>query len=197
MKHLTILWLLGVVFSLTSVSFASCSTDDPVPVPETEQPAIPESPGEPDGNDNPDTPGSDDTPDTPGQDKPSNNNDNNNNDPMSNQLTITVGAASFTATFADNATAAAFKSRLPLTLNMSELNGNEKYFYLPESLPAVASNPETIQAGDLMLYGSDCLVLFYETFRTSYSYTRIGRIDHPSGLAAALGRGRVSVTFSL
>lgn len=116
---------------------------------------------------------------------------------MSNQLTITVGIASFTATFADNATAAAFKSRLPLTLNMSELNGNEKYFYLPESLPAAASNPGTIQAGDLMLYGSDCLVLFYETFRTSYSYTRIGRIDNPSGLAAALGRGSVSVTFSL
>lgn len=181
-----------------SMTFVACGDDDPVPVPETEQPASPESPGEPDGNDNPDTPGSDDTPDTPGQDEPGNNNDNNNNDtPMSNQLTITVGTASFTATFADNATAAAFKSRLPLALNMSELNGNEKYFYLPESLPAAASNPGTIQAGDLMLYGSDCLVLFYETFRTSYSYTRIGRIDNPSGLAAALGRGSVSVTFSL
>lgn len=181
-----------------SIAFVACGDDDPVPVPETEQPATPESPGEPDGNDNPDTPGSDDTPDNPGQDEPGNNNDNNNNaTPMSNQLTITVGTASFTATFADNATAAAFKSRLPLTLNMSELNGNEKYFYLPESLPAAASNPGTIQAGDLMLYGSDCLVLFYETFRTSYSYTRIGRIDNPSGLAAALGRGSVSVTFSL
>lgn len=173
MKHLTILWLLGVAFSLTSVSFASCSTDDPIPVPETNQP---ENPGSPDEPDEP---------------------DNNNDTPMSNQLTITVGTASFTATFADNATAAAFKSRLPLTLNMSELNGNEKYFYLPESLPAAASNPGTIRAGDLMLYGSDCLALFYETFRTSYSYTRIGRIDNPSGLAAALGRGSVSVTFSL
>lgn len=181
MKHLTILWLLGVAFSLTSVSFAACSTDDPIPVPETEQPENPGSPGEPDEPDNNDD----------------DNNNNNNDTPMSNQLTITVGTASFTATFADNATAAAFKSRLPLTLNMSELNGNEKYFYLPESLPAAASNPGTIQTGDLMLYGSDCLVLFYETFRTSYSYTQIGRIDTPSGLAAALGRGSVSVTFSL
>lgn len=180
-----------------SIAFAACGDDDPVPVPETEQPATPESPGEPDGNDNPDTPGSDDTPDTPGQDEPGNNNNNNNDAPMSNQLTITVGTASFTATFADNATATAFKSRLPLTLNMSELNGNEKYFYLPESLPAAASNPGTIQAGDLMLYGSDCLVLFYETFRTSYSYTRIGRIDNPSRLAAALGQESVSVIFSL
>lgn len=156
--------------------FASCSTDEPIPVPETEQPEHPKE-NETDNNDS--------------------NDDNNNDTPMSNQLKITVGQASFTATFADNATAAAFKSRLPLTLNMSELNGNEKYFYLPESLPAAASNPGTIRAGDLMLYGSDCLVLFYETFRTSYSYTRIGRIDNPSGLAAALGRGSVSVTFSL
>lgn len=180
MKHLTILWLLVVAFSLTSVSFAACSPDDPIPVPETNQPKNPGSPGEPN--------------------KPDNNGDNNNNNndtPMNNQLTITVGTASFTATLADNATAAAFKSRLPLTLNMSELNGNEKYYNLPESLPAAASNPGTIQAGDLMLYGSDCLVLFYETFRTSYSYTRIGRIDNPSGLAAALGRGSVSVAFSL
>lgn len=180
MKHLILLWLLGVAFSLTSVSFTACSPDDPVPVPETNQPENPGSSDEPDEPDNND-----------------NDNNNNNDTLMSNQLTITVGTASFTATFAGNATAAAFKSRLPLTLNMSELNGNEKYFYLPESLPAAASNPGTIQAGDLMLYGSDCLVLFYETFRTSYSYTRIGRIDNPSGLAAALGRGSVSVTFSL
>lgn len=169
------------------VGFISCGGDDPIPLPDTEQPGSPEVPDEPD------EPG-----DKNDNDNNNNNNSNSNNDtPMNNQLKITVGTTSFTATLADNATAAAFKSRLPLTLNMSELNGNEKYYYLPESLPAAASNPGTIQAGDLMLYGSDCLVLFYETFRTSYSYTRIGRIDNPSGLAAALGGGSVSVTFSL
>lgn len=60
---------------------------------------------------------------------------------------------------------------------------------------AAASNPGSIQTGDLMLYGSSCLVLFYESFRTSYSYTRLGRVENPSGLASALGRGSVSVTF--
>lgn len=168
----------GLMFGM--VGFAACNTDDPIPLPETGQPANPDTSGEPD--------------------EPANNDDNNNNNNdtlMNNQLTITVGTASFTVTLADNATSAAFKGRLPLTLEMSELNGNEKYDYLSESLPTVASNPGTIQAGDLMLYGSSCVVLFYETFRTSYSYTRIGRIDNPSGLAVALGRGSVSVTFSL
>ena len=46
-----------------------------------------------------------------------------------------------------------------------------------------------------MLFGSDCLVLFYESFSSSYSYTRLGSVDDPSGLAAVLGQGSVEVTF--
>ena len=111
------------------------------------------------------------------------------------KLKISVGNNIFTATLYNNATAVAFKAKLPMTIKMSELNGNEKFFDFPDSLPAAASNPGTIQAGDLMLYGAATLVLFYETFSTSYSYTRLGRIDNPSGLAAALGSGNVSVTF--
>ena len=77
----------------------------------------------------------------------------------------------------------------------NELNGNEKYHYLSSSLPTAAYQPGTIHAGDLMLYGNNCVVLFYETFNTSYSYTRIGAIDNPSGLASALGSGNISVRF--
>lgn len=119
------------------------------------------------------------------------------NSTSSNKITVTVGGKTFTATLADNETAEAFKALLPLTLDMTELNGNEKYNYLTNSLPTNASNPGTIHAGDIMLYGSSCVVLFYDTFNTSYSYTRIGQIDDPTGLADAVGSGNVTVTFSL
>ena len=115
----------------------------------------------------------------------------------SSTMTITINSQTFLATLYDNETATALKAKLPLTLDMSELNGNEKYNYLPFSLPANAGNPGQIHAGDLMLYGSNCLVLFYESFSTGYSYTPIGRVDNPSGLAAAAGSGDVQVAFAL
>lgn len=114
-----------------------------------------------------------------------------------NRLRIAVGTVSFTATLSDNAASRAFRAMLPMTVRMDELNGNEKYYYLPDRLQTSASNPGTIHTGDLMLYGSDCLVLFYKTFATSYSYTRLGRLDDTSGLEAALGRGEVTVSFEL
>ena len=110
-------------------------------------------------------------------------------------INIIIGSKTFTATLADSETGEAFAALLPLTVTMNELNGNEKYHYLSSSLPTAVYQPGTIHAGDLMLYGNNCLVLFYETFNTSYSYTRIGAIDNPSGLASALGSGNVSVRF--
>lgn len=112
-------------------------------------------------------------------------------------MKIKIGNSTFTATLYDNATVTAFKSLLPMSVNMVELNGNEKYVDLPSSLPTNASNPGTIQNGDLMLYGSSTLVLFYKTFSTSYSYTKLGRIDDVSGLAAALGSANVDVSIEI
>jgi hypothetical protein len=117
--------------------------------------------------------------------------------PASNQMRIKIGSSTFTATLSDNATATAFKGMLPMTVKMTDLNGNEKYFDLPVNLPTKASNPGKIQSGDLMIYGSNTLVLFYKTFSTSYSYTRIGRINDTTGLAAAVGSGDVTVTYEL
>lgn len=124
------------------------------------------------------------------------------NKPLGSTIKIKVGATTFTATLLDNPTVTAFRARLPMTVSMSELNGNEKLYNFPTSpnagpLPTNASNPRTITTGDLMLYGSTTLVLFYKSFPTSYSYTRLGQIDNPAGLEAALGSGSVTVSFEL
>ncbi|RYZ06099.1 MAG: hypothetical protein EOO73_16945 [Myxococcales bacterium] len=117
--------------------------------------------------------------------------------PTSTAMQITVGSAAFTAVFDDNQTASAFKALLPLTLKMTDLHRNEKYHDLPQALPADATNPGTIHAGDVMLYGSSTLVLFYDTFPTAYRYTAIAKVIDPSRLAAAFGTGDATVTFSL
>jgi hypothetical protein len=80
---------------------------------------------------------------------------------------------------------------------MTELNGNEKFATLSTNMPVRASAPASIRTGDLMLYGSNTLVLFYKSFHTSYSYTVIGRVDEPAGLEVALGTGDVDVVFAL
>lgn len=157
-----------ILLSLTIMTgLNSCDTDDP-----TEQPGI-----------NPNT------------------NPNPNPDPQppatGNKGTIKVGSVTFAVTYQDNPTAQAFRQLLPVTIHMSELNSNEKYYGLPNPLPTNATNPGTIYNGDLMLYGSNTLVLFYKTFSTSYSYTRIGSIDNPSELQNALGGGSATVTFQL
>ena len=112
-------------------------------------------------------------------------------------ILLIVGTTVFTVRPADTDAARAFAARLPLAVAMTELNGNEKYANLPKPLPSKAEQVRKIEAGDVMLWGDNCLVVFYKSFSTPYSYTRIGRIDNPKGLAKALGRGDINVTFEL
>ena len=111
-------------------------------------------------------------------------------------VSLKINGTTYQLDLADNPTAKAFKQMLPVTLDMTELNGNEKYHNLSKPLP---SNPQSIgkvEAGDVMLFQDDCIVIFYETFSTSYRYTRIGKIENPEGLAKVVGNGSVEVTFS-
>lgn len=112
-------------------------------------------------------------------------------------INVIIGGVAYGAKLYDNETVREWIKGLPAEYEMSELNGNEKYCYLQGSLPTDGVNPGGINAGDIMLYGSSCIVLFYDTFQTSYSYTRLGYIEDPDGLAAALGSGDVTIGFEL
>lgn len=110
-------------------------------------------------------------------------------------MTVEVNGQKFEAELYDNDTADAFKEMLPITFSMNEHNGNEKYIYMDQSLPSASEKIGGIQNGDIMLFGSDCLVVFYESFQTSYTYTRIGYIKNPDVLSSALGNGSVEISF--
>lgn len=113
------------------------------------------------------------------------------------KITVMADGRQFDGSLQDNETTQALRELLPLTMDMTELHGNEKYYNLAGSLPVNEEHINTIYAGDLMLFGSDCLVLFYEDFETSYSYTRLGRIDDTEGLSDTLGRGTAKVTLGM
>jgi hypothetical protein len=117
-------------------------------------------------------------------------------EPKEERMWMTVGDQRFAITLDDSEPARALAQLLPLTLDMTELNANEKYATLPQRLPDRAVRPGTIRNGDLMLYGTDTLVIFYRTFESTYAYTRLGLVDSPSDLAETLGPGDVSIHFS-
>lgn len=110
-------------------------------------------------------------------------------------VTLTVGGKTFAAKFYDNQTARALVKKMPMTLSMKELNGNEKFYYFNMELPTKETSPKKIRAGEIKLYGSDCLVAFYKTHSTSYQYTSVGYVEDVSGFVKAVGDGNVKITF--
>lgn len=97
----------------------------------------------------------------------------------------------------DSPCAQQFLNKLPITLTMNELNGNEKYYRFSESFNSSPERVENINSGDIMIYQSDYLVIFYDSFDTSYTYTRLGYITDTAGLKEAAGTDNAEVTFEI
>ena len=123
--------------------------------------------------------------------------ENMNNQSEDIKINLIVNDKTFTATLNRNQTVNELISMFPITLHMSDLHANEKYNYLSSSLTTNSNTPVRINAGDIKLFGNNCLVVFYESFSTSYSYTDLGRVDNVEGFVSELGRGDVTITFEL
>lgn len=113
------------------------------------------------------------------------------------KVNLIVNNKTFTATLNNNETTRELVSMFPMTLNMSDLHSNEKYNYLDTSLPTNSTRPNRINAGDIKLFGSDCLVVFYESFSNSYSYTNLGKVDDVDVFVSELGRGSINIRFEI
>ena len=120
---------------------------------------------------------------------------------MSQVMYITIGGQTLPVTLVDNAATQALVAALAegaITYEADDYGGFEKVGALGRSLPT--SNEQiTTQAGDVILYNGNNIVLFYGS--NSWSYTRLGSIQYDSldQLKAFLqaGKGSVSVTLSL
>ncbi|MGL5253763.1 MAG: cyclophilin-like fold protein [Brevinema sp.] len=112
-------------------------------------------------------------------------------------MILAINDTSFSVTLEDSASTQALEALLPLTITMKDLHQNEKYYYFSQNLPVSPQAVNTVSTGDVMLYGNNCIVIFYESFATSYRYTRLGKIKNTSGLKKALGAGDITVKFSL
>ena len=112
-------------------------------------------------------------------------------------MKITVGAYEWSATFENNSSAEEFQKLLsqgPLTIEMEDYGGFEKVGPLGTTLPRNDTRITT-EPGDVILYQGNQITIYYGT--NSWRFTRLARIDDPSGLREKLGDGPVSVTFSL
>lgn len=113
------------------------------------------------------------------------------------KVNLIVNNKTFTATLNNNETTRELVSMFPMTLNMSDLHSNEKYNYLDTNLPTNSNRSNRINAGDIKLFGSDCLVVFYESFSNVYSYTDLGKVDDVDAFVSELGRGSINIRFEL
>lgn len=113
-----------------------------------------------------------------------------------NFMNIKVNNKIFKIVLEDNKTVKSLTQKLPITLEMSDLNNNEKYCYLNFTLPTDSKSVKNIKKGDVMLFGNSCLVIFYKSFTTSYSYTKIGHIENPTDIETVLGKKDIKVVLT-
>ena len=112
-------------------------------------------------------------------------------------MNVEVNGRIFRASLEENTAVDALVEMMengPVTIDMSDYSGFEKVGALGTSLPS-ENNQTTTQAGDIVLYQGNQIVMFYGS--NSWSYTRLGHIDDLTGWEEALGSGDVTVTFSL
>lgn len=113
------------------------------------------------------------------------------------KINVQIGSSTFIATLEENAAVDALIAMIeqgPVTIKMSDYSGFEKVGALGFGLPTNDSQTTT-QAGDIVLYQGNQLVIFYGS--NTWSYTMLGRIDGLTGLEEALGSGDVTVTLSM
>ena len=118
---------------------------------------------------------------------------------MEKSLHLMINGTAVQVDWEDNTAVDALTERVfsePLSVAMSMYGGFEQVGSLGTSLPRDDSQTTT-QAGDIVLYAGNQIVIFYGS--NSWAYTRLGRITDQSveELRKLLGNGDVTITLSM
>lgn len=114
-------------------------------------------------------------------------------------LQMTIGETLVDVEWEDNGSVEALKElcqESPLTIRMSMYGGFEQVGSIGQSLPR-DDTQTTTQAGDIVLYSGDQIVVFYGS--NSWAYTRLGHITDKTAqeMAELLGNGDVTITIEM
>lgn len=111
--------------------------------------------------------------------------------PDNNTLTLKIGGTEVPVTWEENASVNALKTIVPLTIQMSIYGGFEQVGPIGQSITR-NDVQMTTQAGDIVLYSGNQIVLFYGS--NTWSYTKLGHVDlSQSEMAELLGKGNVTI----
>ena len=113
------------------------------------------------------------------------------------KMNVQVGDYTFTATLENNKAVEEMVDMMkegPVTISMDDYSGFEKVGSLGRSL-TTNNSQTTTDAGDIVLYNGNNIVMFYGS--NSWSYTRIGKIDDLTDWNKALGSGSITAVFTI
>ena len=113
------------------------------------------------------------------------------------KMNVQVGDYAFTATLENNTAVDELVEMMKegaITISMGDYSGFEKVGSLGKSL-TTSNSQMTTDAGDIVLYNGNNIVMFYGS--NSWSYTRIGKIDDLTDWNKALGSGSITAVFTL
>ena len=113
------------------------------------------------------------------------------------KLTLKIDDIEVDVIWTDNDSVRALKNLAKdgLTINMSKYGGFEQVGSIGSTLPS-ADTRITTNPGDIVLYSSNQIVLFYDS--NTWSYTKLGHINlSKSELTDLLGDEDVDITLSL
>lgn len=113
------------------------------------------------------------------------------------EMRMKIGDTYVTVEWEKNESVAALRALTaegPLAIDMSMYGGFEQVGAIGQRLPSSDAQTKT-KAGDIVLYQSDQLVVFYGA--NSWAYTRLGHVtdQDAAGMAALLGNGDVTITI--